>query len=219
MESEKLNLIRQRLESAEKSISSAKKMLARLASGAMLDDSLTAEEKAEGLAMDEDARVVEGVFDGESMIGPDKRKYPVPANYASKSKLVDGDILKLTINQDGSFIYKQIGPVDRKRVVGILEKEPSGSFHVQSESVKYKILLASVTYFQAQEGDEITLVVPKDGKSIWGAVENVLRNGAVPTEKEKEIQHKEQAIKELEESTAPEDDFDQLEELDELSDM
>ena len=31
------------------------------------------------------------------MIGPDGKNYPVPANYASKSKLIEGDILKLTI--------------------------------------------------------------------------------------------------------------------------
>src|SRR3989344_680714 len=32
---------------------------------------------------DEEGKVVEGVFDGESMIGPDGKKYSVPANYAS----------------------------------------------------------------------------------------------------------------------------------------
>lgn len=53
-------------------------------------------------------KVVEGVFDGQKMAGPDGKEYPVPANYASKSKLVEGDILKLTIADDGSFIYKQM---------------------------------------------------------------------------------------------------------------
>ena len=48
-------------------------------------------------------KVVEGVFDGQKMAGPDGKEYPVPANYASKSKLVEGDILKLTIGVDGSF--------------------------------------------------------------------------------------------------------------------
>src|SRR5690606_2361075 len=46
-------------------------------------------------------KVIEGVFDGQTMIGPDGKTYPVPANYASKSKLVEGDILKLTIADDG----------------------------------------------------------------------------------------------------------------------
>ena len=54
------------------------------------------------------------------MIGPDGKNYPVPANYASKSKLVEGDIMKLTITEDGKFLYKQIGPVERKTVIGTL---------------------------------------------------------------------------------------------------
>ena len=33
-------------------------------------------------------KIIEGVFDGQVMIGPDGKNYPVPANYASKSKLV-----------------------------------------------------------------------------------------------------------------------------------
>ncbi len=65
-------------------------------------------------------KVVEGVFDGQKMAGPDGKEYPVPANYASKSKLVEGDILKLTIADDGSFIYKQIGPTERKQIIGTL---------------------------------------------------------------------------------------------------
>ena len=48
-------------------------------------------------------KVIEGVFDGQKFVGPDGKEYPVPANYASKSKLVEGDILKLTIADDGSF--------------------------------------------------------------------------------------------------------------------
>ena len=65
-------------------------------------------------------RVVEGVFDGQTMHDNEGKSYPVPANYASKSKLVEGDILKLTIADDGSFIYKQIGPVARRQLVGTL---------------------------------------------------------------------------------------------------
>jgi hypothetical protein len=51
-------------------------------------------------------------------------------NYASKSKLIPGDVLKLTILPDGSFIYKQIGPVKRKKIVGTLESSGQGKFIV-----------------------------------------------------------------------------------------
>ena len=68
-------------------------------------------------------KIIEGVFDGQNMVGSDGKTYPVPANYASKSKLVQGDILKLTIADDGAFLYKQIGPIPRKQVVGQLKLE------------------------------------------------------------------------------------------------
>ncbi len=215
---EKLALVKQRLESAEKSIASAKKLMSEILSGRGSSEALTAEDKAADLQTDPEARVIEGVFDGESMVGPDKRRYPVPANYASKSKLVEGDILKLAIGKDGNFVYKQIGPVDRKRVSGELKKEPGGSFVVSTKSGGYRVLLASVTYFQAQEGDEVTIVVPKNSSAQWGAVENVIRQGKVPTKAESESQEKEQAIKDLEDMTAVEgSDMDQLDEIDGLS--
>jgi len=37
---------------------------------------------------EENAEVVEGKFDGYFMIGADQKKYPVPLNYSSKTKLV-----------------------------------------------------------------------------------------------------------------------------------
>jgi hypothetical protein len=121
-----------------------------------------------------DGVIIEGVFDGENMIGPDGKQYSVPANYASKSKLVEGDILKLTITPNGTFIYKQIGPIERGRVIGKLEQTTEGNFFVQSGNKKWKVLTASVTYFKGQIGDEVVILVPKTGDSKWAAVENIV---------------------------------------------
>ena len=41
------------------------------------------------------------------MIGADQKKYPVPMNYSSKTKLIPGDTLKLKVMPDGKFIYKK----------------------------------------------------------------------------------------------------------------
>jgi len=123
---------------------------------------------------DEAGKVVEGVFDGEGMIGPDGKQYSVPANYASKSKLVEGDILKLTITTNGTFVYKQISPIERRRVVGELEKAGSG-FVVASEGKKWKLITASVTYYKGQAGDEVVVLVPKAGESKWAAVDNIVK--------------------------------------------
>lgn len=116
-------------------------------------------------------KVIEGVFDGQVMIGPDGKSYPVPANYASKSKLVEGDILKLTITNDGGFIYKQIGPIERKQIIGTLVQH-DGAYYVEAQGREYRILLASVTYFRINIGDQVTIIVPEDNPdATWAAVE------------------------------------------------
>ncbi len=119
-------------------------------------------------------KIIEGVFDGQNMVGSDAKTYPVPANYASKSKLVQGDILKLTIADDGAFMYKQIGPVPRKQVVGtlILEK---GHYYVEVAGHNYRVLLASVTYFKAKPGDQVSVNIPEDDATVeWAAIEAAL---------------------------------------------
>ncbi|MFZ2126389.1 MAG: hypothetical protein WAV04_02655 [Candidatus Microsaccharimonas sp.] len=119
-------------------------------------------------------KVVEGVFDGQKMAGPDGKEYPVPANYASKSKLVEGDILKLTIADDGSFIYKQIGPTERTQLIGTLVQH-DGAYYVEANGREYRILLASVTYFRINVGDQVTIIIPTDNpEATWAAVEAAL---------------------------------------------
>lgn len=119
-------------------------------------------------------KIVEGIFDGQKMAGPDGKEYPVPANYASKSKLVEGDILKLTIADDGSFIYKQIGPIDRTQVIGTLVQH-DGAYYVEANGREYRILLASVTYFRINIGDQVTIIVPTENQeATWAAVEAAL---------------------------------------------
>lgn len=119
-------------------------------------------------------KVVEGVFDGQIMAGPDGKTYPVPANYASKSKLVEGDILKLTIADDGGFIYKQIGPTERRQIIGTLVQH-DGAYYIEAAAREYRILLASVTYFRINIGDQVTIIIPEDNpEATWAAVEAAL---------------------------------------------
>lgn len=119
-------------------------------------------------------KVIEGVFDGQNMVGSDGKVYPVPANYASKSKLVQGDILKLTIAEDGTFLYKQIGPIPRKQVVGALKLE-NGHYFVEVGKRNFRVLLASVTYFKAKPGDQVSVNLPEDDTNTeWAALEAAL---------------------------------------------
>ena len=114
-------------------------------------------------------KIIEGIFDGEFMIA-NKNKYPIPPNYASKSKLVEGDKMKLKIEADGSFIYKQIEPVERKNLIGVLEEDDKG-YKVKAGKKTYRVLSASITYYNAKTGDKIVIIVPEDEKSEWAAVE------------------------------------------------
>jgi len=162
-EQNKITLLRQMIENAERNVAAAKQILAQIDKNPKKDKKIL-----------EASQVLEGAFDGEKMVGLDGKKYPVPPNYASKSKLVEGDLLKLTITNDGSFVYKQISPVERRKIMGIVMKDDKGKYYVFSEGKKYKVLLASLTYFKAKEGDEVTLVVPQEKISKWAAIEGVV---------------------------------------------
>jgi len=169
----KIALAKEMIESAEASIRSAKQVLNELIGKSSTNVySKIAEELNDNSHEGEDS-IVEGIFDGEKMTNNNGKEYPVPANYASKSKLVPGDILKLTIKPDGTFLYKQIGPVERKRIIGTLTYE-DGQYKVISQGKAYKTLLASVTYFKGQVGDQITLIVPEAKDSEWGSIENII---------------------------------------------
>lgn len=177
-DSSKLSLIQEMLESAESSIHTAQKLLVELAGG-KIDSGKSKKylDKAHeiGQLAQEDENIVEGIFDGQNMIGANKQTYPVPANYASKSKLVAGDILKLTIQDNGSFVYKQISPVDRKRIVGTLTYD-DGQYKVLAEGKVFHVLLASVTYFKGEIGDKTTIIIPAKEETEWAAIENILPN-------------------------------------------
>ncbi|MDH5596854.1 MAG: hypothetical protein OEY44_02010 [Candidatus Peregrinibacteria bacterium] len=161
------------IETAEAALNLAKQMLGEAGDIKIERSSKTYSEKAAGLGASGEGRVIEGVFDGQNMIDKKGAVHPVPANYASKSKLIPGDVLKLTVTDEGKFLYKQIGPVERRTVVGPLVHN-NGQYQVLGNGKAYNVLLASVTYFRAAVGDEVTLIIPMGEDSDWGAIEAVL---------------------------------------------
>jgi hypothetical protein len=123
-----------------------------------------------------EGRSVEGVFDGEHMVGEDGRKYLVPPNYASKSKLVEGDLLRLSINEAGRFLFKQKGPIERSRVVGsLMQDELTGDWKVISGGNSYRVLSAAISFHRGESGDDIVILLPKNAPSRWAAVENIIK--------------------------------------------
>ncbi len=175
---EQLKEIQKLLDVADGNLTTARNMIRDLSGTCMV--ALDVDKKLENLNLSSDTdtgKVVEGVFDGENMVSPDGQTYPVPPNYASKSKLVEGDTLKLTITSDGSFIFKQIAPVERRNVIGTLATA-DGGYTISAEGKSYKVLTASVTFYKAEPGDQVTIVLPKEHDAVWAVLENVIKKAS-----------------------------------------
>lgn len=115
---------------------------------------------------------VEGVFDGQHMIGSDTSKYEVPYKFTDEKNLVEGDLLKLNVKGGGDYKYETVEVVDRKRLVGqVVTSEQK--WYVQVESDKYRIRGDFIENKNIDEGDKVVILVPKHGKSNWAAIENV----------------------------------------------
>lgn len=163
-----IRTLKKLIETAETNLAGARELLASLVGD---EDTGIMAPRAAGDAI---GKVIEGAFNGQAMIDETGKSWSVPANYASKSKLVQGDELKLTVTDNGSFLYKQIGPVPRRKIIGTLNMK-DGQFFVEAQGVDFRVLLASVTYYKAQPGDQVTIVVPEEGDAEWAAIEAVIR--------------------------------------------
>ncbi|KKP70775.1 MAG: 50S ribosomal protein L7/L12 [Candidatus Moranbacteria bacterium GW2011_GWE2_35_2-] len=212
-----IEALRDTINSAEKTIQSAKAMLLNLEGKKKAGRRRKVDEEYA------ESNIIQGTFDGQIMVGTDGKQYPVPANYASKSKLVEGDMLKLTISSNGSFIYKQIGPAERKNIIGIIGQDENENYFVIAEGKPYRILLASITYFKIEPGDEVVIVVPKNINSEWAAIENVLQKGtthSIPPIQQLENNHSDNEHIEVQENNESQpEEKDALEDNHSNSDM
>ena len=206
MSDKKIQELKKLVETAENALQQARDILASLTGD---EEYASAFSKAKNLKqnIDGDEQVIEGVFDGQQMVGPDGKQYSIPVNYASKSKLVEGDMLKLTISSDGTFLYKQIGPQDRDRVKGILvqDNETDGFRVMTDDGRNFKLLTASVTYFKGESGDEVVALIPKGGECTWAALENVVKKGDFESE---EVEDKKEELEDVSLGGLSEDDLD-----------
>ena len=168
----KLAAIRDLLESAQKSVSTAKKILASLG-----EDTPENEEEIDmsGLQSYKSGsdKIVEWVFTGESMLGSDGNIYPVPQNYASKSHLVQGSKLKATIGADGKITYKIIEEIEFVTQVGLITLNRD-KYQIVSEWKTYNVLTASVTFLKANIGDSVSLRLPKGKEATYATIEAVI---------------------------------------------
>lgn len=115
-------------------------------------------------------RVVDGVFDGQCMIDAEGTRHAVPENYASKSKLVEGDLLQMMVMENGRTLYRQVERVERALLHAHVN-ERDGELICEAAGRCYRLSRACVNYWRVKAGDRMRIVVPKNGESAWAAIE------------------------------------------------
>lgn len=176
MENKKtISAIRDFIITAEKSIKNAKKLLKDVLedNNLSLNEEIDLDTKWLSSYNSWTSKIIEGVFTWEEMLWSDGYKYPVPVNYASKSKLVQWDRLKLTIDINWKMTYKQILPIEREFKTWIITKE-NWKFQVLSEWKVYNLLTASVTHFKCEVWDNITIILPAWKEASFAAIEALI---------------------------------------------
>ncbi len=122
-------------------------------------------------------KVIEWVYDGYFMIGSDDKKYPVPMNYSSKTKLVPGDVMKLRVLEDGKLMYKLIGPAPRNYIKATLSKSEDDKYiAITDEWHIYELNQAAVTFFKWKAWDELSIIVNPESTISIAAIEAVISN-------------------------------------------
>ena len=173
------------IETAETNLQKAKSLLSNIDSlwnhiGDL--DAMSKEIKANSRQIEQesqDGQIIYGTFDGYFMLGEDLKKYPVPLNYSSKSKLVPGDKLKLTITSVGQLLYKLVWPCERKHTRAILSKdEEDGSkfIAITTDGESFGLNQAAVTFFKWRAWDEIYIITNKEWSWRYAAIEAVIKH-------------------------------------------
>lgn len=117
-----------------------------------------------------------GTFDGEFMVTDSGEKYPVPANYASKSLLLFGDKLKM-IEEGGKPFFKNISKSPSKEIKGILSKKEN-DWYLLADCGSYKVSDTAASFCNARQNAEAVGLVPLDNiKAPYAALKRVVEEG------------------------------------------
>jgi len=182
MSNKKLSHILSIIEIAENNLKSAKSLLIQNMSEEKKlsgDGQVSRKSKIVNPEENQALEVIEGYFDGESMVGDNGQIYPVPQNYASKTQLIIGDRMKSILTADSKRIFKLIQPAERERAVGTFAIEGEDYVClVDNLPQPVKILKASATFAMKnlglQPGREIAIIIPKKSTPTYGAFSSVI---------------------------------------------
>lgn len=169
-QNKKLWAIRDLIQSAQNALASARKILTSLSPESREPDINT-----DGLMSytSEENKVVEWVFTGDGMLWSDGNMYPVPANYASKSLIVQWSKLKATIDPNGKIIYKIIEEIPYETKKGFITKNGE-RYQITSEERSYNVLLAAVTFHKANIWDQVSIRVPEWKTATFAVIDAVI---------------------------------------------
>ena len=170
-----INAILDFIETSEKSLKSAKKLLKDLIKEEWisLDSEINLDTNNLHSYNDWDNKIIEWVFTWEEMLDSKWNKYPVPVNYASKSKLVQWDRLKLIIAPNWRMTYKQIAPIERETKIWLLTKD-KWKYQVVVDWETYNVLTAAVTHFKWNIWDKVTIILPKWKPASFAAIDTII---------------------------------------------
>ncbi|MBX9809844.1 hypothetical protein K2X92_05630 [Candidatus Gracilibacteria bacterium] len=172
IQDKQIKALRDLIQSAESSVRSARKML-----DSILGDTPRDEFDISGVELNSyqsgDDKIVEGVFTGDSMLGPDGSVYPVPQNYSSKSLLVQGSRLKATIDVHGGIKYKIIEEIPFETSIGIVTKN-GDKYEITTDAKTYKVLMAAITFHKCSVGDTVSIRTPKGKDATYAVIESII---------------------------------------------
>ncbi len=160
----KIQLIQDLLESAEKSVQHAKNLL----------EELTNASSSGASTFDSNVKIIEGVFKGDHLLGDDSERYEVAANYASKSKIIEGSRLRGTIMPDGRIKYTITEKAQYELKLGRVVTNDQHETLIQIDDYQAKVLWESITFFRLEEGDEAYIRVPKGQKAEFAVIDSSL---------------------------------------------
>ncbi len=167
-----IKALRDLVQSAENSVRSARKIL-----DTMLGDTNQNEFDVNDANLSSyqswDDKIVEGVFTGDSMLGPDWVVYPVPQNYSSKSLLVQGSRLKATIESHGGIKYKIIEEIPFETSIGIVTKN-GDKYEITTDIKTYRVLMAAITFHKCSIGDTVSIRTPKWKDATYAVIESII---------------------------------------------
>lgn len=168
-----LKALRDLIYTAESSIKSAKKIMQWLLWEKQHSNEFDIYGSGLSAYSSGDEKIIEWVFTGDAMLGPDGNTYPVPHNYASKSLLVQWSKLKAIIDQQGNIKYKIIEEMPFETSIGIITKNGE-KYEITTDKKTYRVLMAAITFHKCEIGDTVSIRTPKWKDATYAVIETVI---------------------------------------------